>query len=134
MFKRKSNPTPDIDSLFGATTRIQGDVLFSGGLHLDGAVAGSVKASGEGVARLVIGESAVIEGSVEAPIVELYGVVRGDIVAPGRVVLGPKGRVEGNVQYGALEVAAGASIKGKLIKLDTAGRAGSQLENSGGKQ
>ncbi len=119
MFGRKQNPNPEIESLLAASTRIQGDVVFAGGLHLDGAVTGSVKAEGAGSSRLVIGESAVIEGSVEAPIVELFGVVRGDIIASGRVVLGPKGRVEGNVQYGALEVAAGASIKGKLMKLDT---------------
>ena len=35
MFSRKPNANPDIDSLFGASTRIQGDVLFTGGLHLD---------------------------------------------------------------------------------------------------
>jgi cytoskeletal protein CcmA (bactofilin family) len=121
MFGRKTNDTPGIESLFGPSTRIQGDVLFSGGLHLDGAVTGSVKATGNGISRLVVGESAVIEGSVEALVVELHGLVRGDIVAAGRVVLGPRGRVEGNVQYGALEVAAGASIKGKLVKLDTPG-------------
>ncbi|MEJ0100161.1 MAG: polymer-forming cytoskeletal protein [Pseudomonadota bacterium] len=121
MFRRKPNSNPDIDSLLGGTTDIQGDLLFSGGLHLDGSVTGSVKAKGDGVSRLVVGESAVIAGSVEAPIVELYGVVRGDIVAVGRVVMGPRGRVEGNLQYGALEVAAGASIKGKLVKLDTSG-------------
>ena len=120
MFNRKRNATPHIDSLFGASTRIVGDVLFSGGLHLDGSVTGSVKATGAGVSRLVVGESAVIEGSVQAPVVELHGLVRGDIIASGRVVLGPKGRVEGNVQYGALEVAAGASIKGKLVKLAAA--------------
>jgi cytoskeletal protein CcmA (bactofilin family) len=132
MFGRKPNATPDIESLFSASTCVHGDVLFSGGLHLDGAVTGSVKATGKGVAVLVIGESAVIEGSVMAPIVELYGVVRGDIVAPGRVVLGPKGRVEGNVQYGALEVAAGASIKGRLIKLAAADPVAAQPEITGG--
>jgi cytoskeletal protein CcmA (bactofilin family) len=133
MFRRKANATPAIESLFSASTRIQGDVLFSGGLHLDGAVTGSVRSSGKGTAVLVIGESAVIEGSVAAPVVELYGVVRGDIVATGRVVLGPKGRVEGNVQYGALEVAAGASIKGKLIKLAATAPAAAQPESTHGK-
>jgi cytoskeletal protein CcmA (bactofilin family) len=118
MFKNKRNPSPRIDSLLGASTRIQGDVVFAGGLHLDGQVTGSVKSTGEGIARLVVGEPAIIEGSVEAPVVELHGLVRGDIVASGRVVLGPRARVEGNVQYGALEVAAGASIKGKLVKLE----------------
>ena len=64
MFNRKRNAMPNIESLFGPSTRIQGDVLFSGGLHLDGAVTGSVKATGNGVSRLVVGEAAVIEGSV----------------------------------------------------------------------
>jgi len=131
MFKRKRNATPHIESLFGPSTRIQGDVLFCGGLHLDGAVTGSVKATGDGMSRLVVGEAAVIEGSVEAPVVELHGLVRGDIVAPGRVVLGPKGRVEGNVQYGALEVAAGASIKGKLVKLEVPEPAASRPKKTG---
>jgi cytoskeletal protein CcmA (bactofilin family) len=123
MFNRKRNGSPGIDSLLSANTAIQGDVLFSGGLHLDGSVTGSVKATGTGVSRLVLGESAVIEGSVVAPVVELHGLVRGDIVASQRVVLGVKARVEGNVQYAALEVAAGASIKGKLVKLADAGAA-----------
>jgi cytoskeletal protein CcmA (bactofilin family) len=131
MFRRKRNATPGIDSLFGASTGIQGDVLFSGGLHLDGSVTGSVKSTGTGVSRLVIGESAVVDGSVEAPVVELHGLVRGDIVASRRVVLGPKGRVEGNVQYGALEVAAGASIKGKLVKLAKADQAAAKPDDSG---
>jgi len=131
MFKRKRNAATGIDSLFGVSTGIQGDVLFSGGLHLDGSVTGSVKSTGAGPSRLVIGESAVIEGSVEAPIVELHGLVRGDIVASRRVVLGPKGRVEGNVCYGALEVAAGASIKGKLVKLAKADQAVAKPDDSG---
>jgi cytoskeletal protein CcmA (bactofilin family) len=131
MFKRKRNAAPGIDSLFSASTGIQGDVLFSGGLHLDGSVTGSVKATGTGDSRLVIGEPAVIEGSVVAPVVELHGLVRGDIEASRRVVLGPTGRVEGNVKYGALEVAAGASIKGKLVKLADTDRSAAKRKGPG---
>jgi cytoskeletal protein CcmA (bactofilin family) len=130
MFRRKRNASPDIDSLLSAGTAVQGDVLFSGGLHLDGSVTGSVKATGTGVSRLVLGESAVIEGSVVAPVVELHGLVRGDIVGSRRVALGPKARVEGNVQYAALEVAAGASIKGRLVKLAEA-EAAAHSDSSG---
>jgi cytoskeletal protein CcmA (bactofilin family) len=80
-------------------------------------VAGHVRATGEGPSRLVVGEAAEIEGSVEAEVVELHGLVRGDILARGRIQLGPRARVEGNLTYGALEVAAGALISGKLLKL-----------------
>jgi cytoskeletal protein CcmA (bactofilin family) len=116
-FGKERQATATIDSLLGTTTRIQGDLLFTGGLHLEGSVTGNVRGSGEGPSRLVVGEAAVIEVSVEASVIELHGVVRGDIQASERIALGPRARVEGNLAYGALEVAAGALISGKLVKL-----------------
>lgn len=117
MFRRDQKADASIDSLLSPGTRIQGDVLFSGGMHLDGTVAGSVRAVDEAASRLVISESAVVDGSVTARVVELHGTVRGDIHASGRVTLGPRAKVEGNLHYGAIEMAAGAHIKGKLVKL-----------------
>ena len=40
MFRRESKPQNRIDSLIGATTRIEGNVFFSGGLRVDGAADG----------------------------------------------------------------------------------------------
>jgi cytoskeletal protein CcmA (bactofilin family) len=117
MFRRDQKTDPLIDSLVSSSTRIQGDLQFSGGLHLDGAVTGNVRAAPDAASRLVISEAAVIEGSVDAQVVELHGTVRGDIHARGRVALGPRARVEGNLHYGSIEMAAGAHIKGKLVKL-----------------
>jgi cytoskeletal protein CcmA (bactofilin family) len=114
MFKRDKGPSANIDTLISAPTRIQGDIQFSGGLHLDGAVAGSVKALPNLPSRLVISESGVVEGSVEAQFVEMNGKVRGDILAAARLTLGPKAQVEGNLTYGAIEMAAGARIQGKM--------------------
>ena len=117
MFKREAKEDQTIETLISARTRIQGDVLFGGGLHLEGSVSGSVKAAPEAPSRLVASASAVIEGSVEAQVVELHGTVRGDIVAAKRVTLGATARIEGNLHYGAIEMAAGAHINGKLVKL-----------------
>jgi cytoskeletal protein CcmA (bactofilin family) len=121
MFGRAQKPDSAIDSLVSASTRIQGDLQFTGGLHLEGAVTGSVRAPLDAPSRLVVSEIAVIEGSVEAQVVELHGTVRGDIIARGRVALGPRARVEGNLHYGSIEMAAGAHIKGKLVKLSGTG-------------
>lgn len=117
MFRRDNHGGAAIESLLGPQTRIQGDLQFSGGLHLDGAVTGNVKSGGEAASRLVIGEHGVVEGSCEAQVIELHGTVKGDITGRQRVVLGPNARVEGNLSYGAIEMAAGAAIKGKMVKL-----------------
>ena len=114
MFKRKPNRAT-IETLIGPGTRINGDVEFAGGLHLDGHIYGSVTTDLAGEAVLSVSEQGRIEGSVAAPTVLLNGIVMGDIDASGRVELGAKARVHGNVRYTVLEAAVGAQINGKLI-------------------
>lgn len=116
MFHRDSKPVP-IDTLIARAVRVQGDVEFTGGLHLDGKVAGGVRADPGAAATLSVSESGSIEGPVEVPDVVLNGTVRGDIVARGRIVLGATARVEGSVYYGVIEMTMGAQITGKLIRV-----------------
>jgi cytoskeletal protein CcmA (bactofilin family) len=118
MFKRNRTSDPvrsSIDTLIGRTTSINGDVTFSGGFHLDGQVTGNVRAEPGATSVLSVSEHGCIEGSVDAPHVVLNGTVKGDIRARERVELGSKARVNGNVHYGVIEMAMGASINGKLI-------------------
>jgi cytoskeletal protein CcmA (bactofilin family) len=117
MFKsrEKKNATARIDTLIGKSASVQGDVEFSGGLHIDGRVTGSVRVSSGAAGALSVSEHGVIEGSVEAPQVVVNGRVNGDIMASERVVLGAKARVQGNVHYGVIEMALGAEITGKLV-------------------
>lgn len=116
MFKsREKKTTARIDTLIGKSASVQGDVEFSGGLHIDGRVTGSVRTSSGAAGALSVSEHGVIEGSVEAPQVVVNGRVNGDIVASERVVLGAKARVQGNVHYGVIEMALGAEITGKLV-------------------
>ena len=115
MFNRNDKSSPHIDTLIGRSARVQGDVEFSGGLHIDGQVTGSVRVVPGGAASVSVSEHGVIEGSVEAAHVVLNGTVNGDIVASERVVLGAKARVRGNVSYGVIEMALGAEITGRLI-------------------
>ena len=119
MFNREKN-TIRVDTLIGRSARIQGDVEFSGGLHVDGQVTGNVRVAPGGEASVSVSEHGVIEGSVEAAQVVLNGTVNGDIVASERVVLGAKARVRGNVSYGVIEMALGAEITGRLIPANAA--------------
>ena len=115
MFKRNQNKSAKIDTLIGAETRINGDVEFAGGLHLDGYINGNVKGTLAADTFVSVSESGCIEGSVIAPSVILNGIVKGDIDAGDRVELGAKARVLGNVHYTLIETAVGAQINGKLI-------------------
>lgn len=117
MFGRGSKPPTTIDILIGKTARIRGDVDFAGGLHLDGRVAGSVRAEGDAASMLSVSEEGCIEGSVEAAHVVLNGTVRGDIYAIERLVLGPSSKVQGDVYYRVIEAALGAEIQGRLVPL-----------------
>ncbi|MFO1401076.1 MAG: polymer-forming cytoskeletal protein [Steroidobacteraceae bacterium] len=115
MFGRKKQTAARIDTLIGRAASVQGDIEFSGGLHIDGRVNGSVRAVEGAAAALSVSEHGLVEGSVLAPQVVLNGAVNGDIVATERVVLGAKARVRGNVHYGVIEMALGAEINGKLV-------------------
>ena len=122
MFKRDPK-APRIDTLLGRAARVQGDVDFEGGLHLDGQIQGAVRSDDARDSSLSVSETGSIEGPVHVPNVLLNGVVRGDIHARERVVLGATARVEGNVYYGIIEMTLGAQIIGKLIRLEPEGAA-----------
>ena len=122
MFSRDSRP-PHIDTLIGKGVRVEGDIDFLGGMHLDGAIAGNVRSNAAPDATLSVSETGSIEGSVEVPNVILQGRVRGDIRAAERVVLGATARVEGDVYYGVIEMTLGAQIMGKLVRLASAATA-----------
>ncbi|HLJ39700.1 MAG TPA: polymer-forming cytoskeletal protein [Steroidobacteraceae bacterium] len=116
MFSRESRP-PHIDTLIGKGVRVQGDIDFLGGMHLDGAIAGNVRSDSAPESTLSVSETGSIDGSVEVPNVILQGQVRGDIRAAERVVLGATARVEGDVYYGVIEMTLGAQIMGKLVRI-----------------
>jgi len=115
MFKQKQSKHANVDTLIGPKTSINGDVEFTGGLHLDGRINGNVKGDSNEGTFLSVSAHGCIEGSVIAPSVILNGIVKGDIEASDRIELGSKARVLGNVHYTTIETAVGAQINGKLV-------------------
>ena len=114
MFNRNDKAALRVDTLIGRTAEVRGDLEFRGGLHLEGCIHGNLHAP-EG--SLSVSELGRVEGSVDVPQVLLDGTVTGDIRARERLVLGPAARVDGDVHYGAIEMAPGARINGKLVRL-----------------
>jgi cytoskeletal protein CcmA (bactofilin family) len=104
-----------IDTLVGCNSRVDGDIRFDGGFHVDGYVKGNVKAAADTASIVSVSERGVIEGTVNAPEILLNGTINGDVVARHRLVLGPHARVNGNVYYNLIEMTTGAEVNGKLI-------------------
>ncbi len=116
--KKSSRMTGTVETLIGSQVRIRGDLEFSGGLYIEGAVHGTVVAGDTAGAVLTLAEGGHIEGEVRAPVIIVNGRLVGDVHASQRVELGPTARVEGNIHYAVVEMAAGATLTGRLIHDD----------------
>ena len=111
---KRRKPTT-VDTLVGSSTEIRGDVLFSGGLHVDGTIKGKVLANAGEQASLSISESGSIEGDVSVPILVVNGSVSGNVHASEKMTLASNARVNGNVYYNLLEVQGGAEVNGQMV-------------------
>lgn len=119
MFKKdKSIPRDQVDTLIGPQVVLRGDLQFSGGLYIEGRVIGKVSAGDADKSVLTVSEQGVIEGELRAPIVVINGQLVGDVHAD-RVELLGHARVQGNVHYKVVEMAAGAVLTGRLVHVDT---------------
>jgi cytoskeletal protein CcmA (bactofilin family) len=122
MFSRnRQKPQNRIDTLIGADTVIDGDVDFSGGLRVDGAINGNVNESGAKPGTLVLSEHGRIEGAISVSHAVINGSVVGPVRAKEYVELQAKCRVTGDVCYKTLEMHIGAVVEGQLIYLSEPG-------------
>ena len=112
---KKAFSSARIDTLIGQGTEINGDLVFSGGLHVDGKINGNVIAEEGSTAILILSEFGRIEGEVKVPNMVLNGEIVGDVYGSIRVELAPKSRVKGSVYYNLIEMAIGAEVNGGLV-------------------
>lgn len=129
----KSKPQSRIDSLIGATTRIEGNVLFSGGLRVDGSVRGNVQALPDQPATLVVSEQARIEGDVHAAHIVVNGTIIGPVHAAETLELQSSSKVKGDVHYKSVEMHQGAVVEGRLVHLGAAEAKPIELKLASGK-
>lgn len=116
MFFKKSNRVQNsIDTLIGVDTRIEGNILFSGGLRVDGTVLGAVTEPNDTPSTLILSEHGRIEGAITASKIVVNGTVIGPVKAGQFIELQTKARITGDVSYNSLEMHTGAVIEGKLV-------------------
>jgi cytoskeletal protein CcmA (bactofilin family) len=113
----KPGPKPQnrIDCLIGAGTSIEGNVVFTGGLRVDGHVRGNIVAEEGKPGTLVLSEQAKVEGEIRVPHIVINGTVTGPVQSTEYVELQAKANVTGDVHYNTLEMQLGAVVEGRLV-------------------
>jgi len=114
--------TEKVDTLVGQHTELRGEIIYKGGLHVDGRIKGNVIAENESSTILVLSEGGSIEGEVKVPYIVINGTVTGDLHAQQSVELGAKARINGNVYYNKIEMAMGAEVNGSLVHINEAAK------------
>ena len=118
MFFKKANKIDNrIDTLIGVDTRIEGDLHFSGGLRVDGAIRGNISEQNGSPSTIIVSEHGRIEGAVTAAKIVLNGKVIGPVKSSQFIELQTKARITGDLYYKSLEMHTGAVIEGKLVYL-----------------
>jgi len=115
MFNKKKQPP--IKSLIAEGSHIDGNIRFTDGLRVDGTITGDIHAGEDVASILVISEVASVTGAVVADHIIINGSVTGPIHARRMLELQPKARIQGDVDYAALEMHQGALITGQLRPL-----------------
>lgn len=98
----------EISVFWGKNSAFNGKIISEGIFRLDGKMEGEIFHSG----TLIIGETAVIKGKVEANVLTLNGVIEGEVAAKERVEIHPRGKLYGTLSTPILVVQDGGIFEG----------------------
>jgi cytoskeletal protein CcmA (bactofilin family) len=132
MFTSKKDPTAGVKqaklaTLIAHNVHISGDLEFSEGLRMDGQVTGNVTGRPGDESLLVVSDQGAIHGNVNAHDVIINGRIVGDVHVSHFVELQSNAHVHGNIYYQKLRMDVGATVEGKLTKIDSMQNNQSQL-------
>lgn len=119
-----------VDTLIGPQVILRGDLHFSGGLYLEGQLIGRALAEPGEPATVTVASRGRVEGELRSPVIVINGHVVGDVHASERLELGAEARVEGNLHYTVIEMAAGAAVTGQLVHVGAAQKAASEVTSA----
>jgi cytoskeletal protein CcmA (bactofilin family) len=95
----------------GTAVRVEGKVISSEDLTIDGDVEGSIELGGH---SLFIGKGASIKADLLAKTVIVFGAVRGNVRATEKIDLRDTGSIEGDVITPRFVMADGSTVRGKV--------------------
>jgi cytoskeletal protein CcmA (bactofilin family) len=116
-FRRKSDQTIEVtklSSLIDGGVEIEGDVIITDGLRVDGHIRGDVRGKPETKGLLVLSQQGTIEGNIHVYDAVINGTIKGDIEVEHFLELQAHARVTGNISYRQFKMDCGATVDGRL--------------------
>lgn len=98
-------------TLISAGTVLQGDLQSETDLRIDGTIHGNVTSG----AKVIVGPSGFVEGSIQGTQADVGGKVSGNISVTEAAQLRTKSNVKGNISAASLQIEAGAIFNGQSI-------------------
>ena len=95
-------------NVISAGTMITGDVVCSGDLRIDGNIKGNVKSR----AKVIIGQSGIIDGDINCKSIEIEGNVKANVTVTDLMALKSTANLVGNICAGKLAIEPGANFAG----------------------
>ena len=103
------NTTSSSKNVLNSDVEIKGNIKFSGELTLDGKLEGEIHTDG----TLQLGDSAVINGNINAQSVVVRGKVHGNISAREKIEIKSKAELFGDIRASKLVIEEGVTYVGK---------------------
>jgi cytoskeletal protein CcmA (bactofilin family) len=95
----------------GSSLRVKGDITGTEDLMIEGSVEGQIQLDGR---KLTVGPAAKVAADINAREVVVYGYLKGDVRAKGRVEIKKDGCVIGNLTTAQIMIEDGADFKGSI--------------------
>lgn len=95
-------------NVISAGTMITGDVVCSGDLRIDGNIKGNVKSR----AKVIVGQSGIIDGDINCKSIEIEGNVKANVTVTDLMALKSTANLVGNICAGKLAIEPGANFAG----------------------
>ncbi len=113
LFKKDRLPSVSgkIENVLGGNTSFTGTIQSDENIRIDGVYQGHIETAG----NVIVGPSAKVLADIVANAVQVWGAVKGNITAQGRLEILPAGRIWGDIQVGSLLIDEGGVFRGQCI-------------------
>jgi len=116
MWDKKKSDTPqaaapDATGWLGSSLHVKGDITGTEDLLIDGSVEGLIHLDGR---KLTVGTTAKLTADINAHDLVVYGSVKGNVRATGRIEIKKDGSIIGDLTTAQIMIEDGADFKGSI--------------------